>query len=226
MRWKRSRRSGPRFGRVLLLTLLLALTAGYALYRVRPLPLPWQDVGSERIATPALDIASSEAREALRRGVHVGIPELGGVPLVESCRADAALPGEIYLLRRIFRSSHYVDETRTLVMLRNDGEAIVEGDGYDGRPGHLRRRLDANEAEAFRTLLLEAGYPHMRPFGSPEIGLPRRGDADLLSLQSCVRGRYFAVVRNAGDADDILALQDLAIRIEAFALEGSSPVAR
>jgi hypothetical protein len=219
LRWKRKRRRGVSVGRIGVLVVLLGAVAAVALWRLRPMPLPWHDVGSGNTVTPALDASGADSRDALLRLARYRIPELGDESLVEVCRADAAIPVEVYVLERVYRTSHWTDSTRTLVLLNTDGVAIVRRGSGVNLEVTSRRRVDEAEAEAFRTLLSAATLGEMTPFfaRNPNPTPPRRGDADVVSLQICIRGRYFAVVRDDSGAPDAGFLQEIAARIEAFA---------
>ena len=52
-----------------------------------------------------------------------------------------------------------------------------------------RRRLDAEAAERFRTLLVDGGYVDLAPTGG------WCSDNPLRTLESCIQGRYYGVVR-------------------------------
>ena len=216
--WKSRRLRGVSVGRIAALVVLFAAVGAYGVWRLRPVPAVWHEAGIDGML-PALDASGADARHALLRLARQSIPELGGASLVEVCRADAAIPVEVYLLERVYRSSHGADWTQTLVLLNTDGQAVIRrGSGVD--PGIASRRgIDAAEAETFRTLLSTAGLGEMTPFfaRSTNPTPPRRGDADVVSLQICIRGRYSAIVRDDSQDPGAEALQRIAARIETFA---------
>jgi hypothetical protein len=218
MRWKRSRRSGPRFGRVLLLTLLLAMAAGYALYRVRPLPLPWHDVGSGRILTPPMDVAGESNRRAWQLLTGESYFSATSAALALTCRSEQMPAGEIHVLTRIppFPSAG-TPAVRVTARLGLGGEVVHESSGSLAPPARTSRTLDEHEAEAFRSLLLDGGY--LRMTSQVAVGIC---DGELLTLETCIHGRYFGVVRQC-ETNEEPTLQPLAAAVEAFALGATQP---
>lgn len=221
--WKSRRRRGVSVGRIAVLVVLFAAAGAYGVWRMRPVPAVWHEVGIDSML-PGLDASGADARHALLRLARESIPEFGGESLVEVCRADAAIPVEVYLLERVYRSSHGADWTRTLVLLNTDGQAIIRrGSGVDLGVAS-RRSLDAAEAEKFRNLLSTAGLGEMTPFFARNANPtpPGLGDADVVSLQICIRGRYSALVSDDSQDPGAQSLQQVAARIETFAAAAPS----
>ena len=213
--WRRDRRArGPRLAVVVVLVLLFAAIGAHLLWRARPQPLPWHPVGAEKMVTPAFDIADEGARAALRHLRRAPLHEIGGEWFGDACAADAPLPTESYLLTRVQLTSHSVKTTRVLVTLSDGGEVVVERDG----DGPLRRRarpLDAADIDAFRAILLDGDYSVMVP-AEPEF----RRDSNTVALQSCIRGRYYGVVRASPFADETSPFFAMAAAIEDLAAPG------
>ena len=211
--WKRSRRRGISVARIATLVLVLAAAGAYALWRVRPMPLPWHALGPERITTPAVDFADADTRRALRwlrQGLLPGDHEWLG----NRCTADD--PDEIYQF-----SDDGVRQTgapwmprRIIVSLQNTGEIVDERwpGGVDSPPTRTRRFLDANEAEAFRQLLIEGRYASMPPSSSMDFC-----HGAVIAMESCIRGRYYGVLRMCENPAESPSLKSLGTAISAFA---------
>lgn len=239
--WKKSRRRGVSIWRIALLVLLMGGAAAYAFWRLRPVPPTWQPIGAERVVTPAFDIAEEGAREALRVLSARGFNEYLGGWLGTTCTADQS--GEVY----VFTDTGLVNGTGfesnpvriTVVFDANGSGEIVREDIEWAPPAPVvqagdssvvrrvppaathvvstrqRRSLDPAAAERFRDLLLEAGYAGMSPTGR------LCPDHHSVTLESCVGGRYYGVVRGCDDADP-QTTRHLAETIDSFAREGAT----
>lgn len=224
--WKRSRRRRVSVVRIVLLVLMLFAVGAFALWRMRPQTLPSHAVGIERMATPAFDVADETTRSALRTLSGIGGNEFQGEWLGWACRRDAAMAGEVYLLTRRgggYRPGSEGTPVRIIAVLGADGGEIVREElawTMDEVVLRQRRALDAHAAERFRDLLIEEHYFDLAPDGSLCTDVP------VITMESCVRGRYFGAVGGCGM--DPPSIGHVANAINAFARDGATslPVLR
>ena len=222
MQWKRSRRRGVSVGRIFAGVLLMAAVGSIVLFRFRPVAPPVEPVGIERIVTPTMDFAEERVRADWFRLAHGA--KWGYFPsdLARTCITDGSPAREVYVLTRVpAYPGPEAPALKVTVRLGLGGEAEVLTSVTPTPPFDRRwRAFDESEAEDFRSLLVEGGFLEMTD-RSP----PGRCDGESLSLESCVAGRYFGVVRDCETEKP--ALQPLAELIEAFAageraLDGAS----
>lgn len=220
MRWKRARRSGLSVGRIVLVAMLLATVAIYGLQRLRPLPLPWHAIGAERIDTPAFDIADERTRMIMKWLSGDGLNNQGRRWLGASCELDFGAADEVYVLSDSGSSYSLTpqDPYRVVVVLGSDRKVVYER--FSRMPDRqiLERRsriFGVADADRFRSLLIDGDYPEMTPYGS------YRTDSATVTLESCINGRYYGVMRIGGT--DGPSLYSLAGQIRQFALGDAAP---
>ena len=215
--WKRSRRRGLSVARIALHVLLLGGVGVVAAWYWRPLAMPWLPVGSERIATPAFDIADAPTRRAMNT-IRAQAAGWGGDWLGAACAAETSSDTETYVLI-VEPGAHAVDGLRQRIAVRlgNSGEIVRETATVGSRRSRTlqRRSFGPVEADAFRDLLVEADFTRS---SASELS-PTCMGGTTVTLESCVAGRYFGIARECVVPGSDRPIAVLAARIEAFALD-------
>lgn len=218
--WRRDRRRrGPRVVAIAALVVLFSAAGTYALWRMRPAPLPWHAFGGERIATPAFDISDSAVREASGFLSGGTLNAYRGQWLGRQCSSEAPSNVEIYVLTRdgVGVGSGPPVASRTVFELSGGGVVTHEQFAAGSVLPFARtsRAFDEREAERFRDQLLDGGFLRMAPAETVW-----RCHREIVTFESCLRGRYYGVVRGACQDPDVEpSLHALADDLEAFARE-------
>jgi hypothetical protein len=167
--------------------LALTIAAGFHLAQ-RPAALPPQP---ESTQTPPMDISSANERLALEYLSRSGAGHLNGAWLGTQCGPEDR--GERYVWRSSDFSTGVVELAR-FDLDANDGHFYFDAQPYPGVRGFRFGqpwRLDRSAMTRLREVLRQGEYFSR---GSSDM---RSGicDADIVTLESCVDGRYYGVVR-------------------------------
>ncbi|WP_162782165.1 hypothetical protein [Arenimonas caeni] len=164
-----------------------------------------------------MDIADLRHRQAIHALREMQVNRYRGEWLGDVCGFESTNAPEIYVLSRTsIPIGGQMRAARVTIRLERGGEVTHElmESPFDWEvTSTTKNALDASSAEAFRTMLLEGNFPQMASDQDPGFC-----DGDTDTLESCVRGRYFGIIRRCEQAGDTPLLRPLADAIEAFAL--------
>lgn len=217
--WRRRKTRGISLLRIAATSLLLAVIGAAALwYAIQPeartaavVEPTWQ--------TPVLDIANWENRVVLAEAQNNPVNTMDGRWIGSSCfhQPDHAAFATLLLGREARHLADTSSPASRLLIQLWPGKGRITTDRLESNSGPVTRRqitdLDSSDAAALLSLIKESGYAEMSPANRLHV-ICNPGGKSL--MQSCINGRYYAVLRECERTDDTPNFGVLADRIDNF----------